>query len=512
MINHDSGNTTSIWMAAPGAPLTIPLTEHLTVDVCVIGAGIAGLTTAYMLCREGRLVAVLDDGQIGGGETSRTTAHLVNALDRRYSDLESLHGESGARRAAGSHTAAIDRIETIAAAEKINCDFERLDGYLFVPPGESTAVLDKELDAAHRAGLTQVTRVARAPITSFETGPCLRFPRQAQFHPLKYLYGLARAIQSRGGKIFTGTHAEKIEAGPPGQVTTSRGPIVRSTSIIVATNSPVNDIVRVHTKQAAYRSYVIGARVPKGSVTTALYWDTADPFHYVRLQKEGDHEVLIVGGEDHKTGQADDASDRFNRLEQWMRQRFARAGTTEYRWSGQVMESIDGLAFIGSNSALEPNIYIATGDSGNGMTHGTIAGILLTDLIQGRENEWKTLYDPARIRFGAVAEFAKENLNVMVQYSGGYVSGGEHRSAEEIGPGEGAIIQKGLSKVAVSRDAKGVLHEMSAVCPHLGCIVDWNSTEKTWDCPCHGSRFDASGKVVNGPAITGLEHVPARTD
>jgi nitrite reductase/ring-hydroxylating ferredoxin subunit len=247
-------------------------------------------------------------------------------------------------------------------------------------------------------------------------------------------------------------------------------------------------------------------------VTTALYWDTADPFHYVRLQKEGDHEVLIVGGEDHKTGQADDASDRFNRLEQWMRQRFARAGTTEYRWSGQVMESIDGLAFIGSNSALEPNIYIATGDSGNGMTHGTIAGILLTDLIQGRENEWKTLYDPARIRFGAVAEFAKENLNVMVQYSGGYVSGGEHRSAEEIGPGEGAIIQKGLSKVAVSRDAKGVLHEMSAVCPHLGCIVDWNSTEKTWDCPCHGSRFDASGKVVNGPAITGLEHVPARTD
>jgi glycine/D-amino acid oxidase-like deaminating enzyme len=168
MINHDSGNTTSIWMAVAGAPVTVPLTEHLTVDVCVVGAGIAGLTTAYMLCREGRLVAVLDDGQIGGGETSRTTAHLVTALDRRYSDLERLHGESGARRAA-SHTAAIDRIEAIVAAEKINCDFERLDGYLFAPPGESTGVLDKELEAAHRAGLTQVTRVARAPITSFET-------------------------------------------------------------------------------------------------------------------------------------------------------------------------------------------------------------------------------------------------------------------------------------------------------------------------------------------------------
>jgi glycine/D-amino acid oxidase-like deaminating enzyme len=385
-------------MATADVPVAVPLTEHLTADVCVVGAGIAGLTTAYLLCREGRLVVILDDGPIGGGETSRTTAHLVNALDRRYSDLESLHGESGARRAAESHTAAIDRIEAIIAAEKITCDFERLDGYLFVPPGESAGVLDNELDAAHRAGLTQVSHVARAPITSFETGPCLRFPRQAQFHPLKYLYALAKAIEGRGGRIFTGTHAEKIEAGPPGTVTTTRGPIVRATSVVVATNSPVNDIVRVHTKQAAYRSYVIGARVPKGLVAAGLYWDTADPFHYVRLQKEGDHEVLIVGGED-KTG-ADDTGDRFNRLDQWMRQRFLQAGATEYRWSGQVMESIDGLAI---DRTLDWNrTFMATGDSGNGMTHGTIAGILLSDLIQDVKTSGRH-FDPARIRFGAAA-------------------------------------------------------------------------------------------------------------
>jgi glycine/D-amino acid oxidase-like deaminating enzyme/nitrite reductase/ring-hydroxylating ferredoxin subunit len=468
----------------------------------VVGAGIAGLTTAYLLVNEGRSVVVLDGGLIAAGETSRTTAHLVNVLDDRYFEIESMHGEKGARLAAESHTAAIDRIEAIVAKEKIDCDFERLDGYLFVPPDGSQDVLDKELDAAHRAGLTEVERVERAPIQRFDTGTCLRFPRQAQFHPLKYMDALAQAFEEKGGLIFNKTHAEAFQDGPPVQVKTDKGRTVSAGSIVVATNTPVNDWVDIHTKQAAYRTYVIAVQVPKGSVTKALYWDTPDPYHYIRLQNVGNDEVLIVGGEDHKTGQAHDTEERFERLETWTRGRFATEQAVNFRWSGQIIEPIDGLAFIGRNPG-DKNIYVVTGDSGNGMTHGTIAGILLTDLIQGRENEWEALYDPSRISLKAAAEFVKENLNVMAQYRD-YATGGDVDAVGEIARGTGALIRDGLKKVAAYRDSHGELHKCSAVCPHLGCIVDWNPTEKSWDCPCHGSRFDLRGKVLNGPALAGL--------
>jgi len=501
-MERGSGTTVSFWMETAEIPSRPALAKDIVADVCVVGAGIAGLTTAYLLADEGQSVVVLDDGPIAGGETSRTTAHLANVLDDRYSGIEHLHGEKGARLAAGSHTAAIDHIEAIVAKENIECEFERLDGYLFVPPGESTDVLDKELAAAHRAGLTEVNRVERAPL-HFDTGPCLQFPRQAQFHPLKYLHALSQAIENKGGRIFNKTHAEEFKSGPPGQVKTSNGPVVSANSIVVATNTPVNDWVTIHTKQAAYRTYVIGMRIQKGSVTKALYWDTPEPYHYVRLQRAGAHDVLIVGGEDHKTGQADDADKRFNRLEAWTRERFPIMGETEFHWSGQTLEPVDSLAFIGRNPG-DRNIYVVTGASGNGMTYGAIAGILLTDLILGRENEWETLYDPSRISLLAAPEFAKENLNVMAQY-GDYATAGDVDQAREIAKGSGALLRQGLKKVAAYRDSQGVLHKSSAVCPHLGCITHWNDTENTWDCPCHGSRFDPFGKVLNGPANTDLD-------
>jgi len=468
----------------------------------VVGAGIAGLSTAYLLTEAGRSVVVLDDGAIGSGETSRTTAHLVSALDDRYFELERLHGETGARLAAESHSAAIDRIEAIIAKENINCEFERLDGFLFGPPGESTEIIDKELAAALRAGLNGVERIARAPLQQFDTGPCLRFPRQAQFHPLKYLGGLTHAIKNSGGLIFNNTHAEEIKDGVPGSVKTASGHVVSADAIVVATNTPVNDWVTIHTKQAAYRTYVIGVPVPKGSVTRALYWDTPDPYHYVRLHNENGHEILIVGGEDHKTGQADDADERFLRLEAWTRERFPATKGAEFRWSGQILEPVDSLAFIGRNPG-DKNVYVATGDSGNGMTHGTIAGILLTDLVLGKEHDWQKLYDPSRVSLRAMPEFARENLNVAAQYSD-YVTTGDVNGPGKIESGTGALIRHGFSKKAVYRDTHGNLHECTAVCPHLGCIVDWNSEEKTWDCPCHGSRFDPFGKVLNGPANTDL--------
>jgi glycine/D-amino acid oxidase-like deaminating enzyme/nitrite reductase/ring-hydroxylating ferredoxin subunit len=489
------------------------LTHDIRTSVCIVGAGIAGMSSAYLLGRAGRAVVVVDDGPIGGGETGRSTAHITAALDDRYSEIEKLHGVEGSRIAAESHTAAINRIESISSLEDIDCDFERVDGYLFLGAGDDRKLLEEELEAAHRAGLSDVELLDRAPVKSFESGPVLRFPRQAQFHPLKYLNGLARAIARDGGQLYSGTHVESIEDGEPATVTTSNGHVITADSVIVATNSPVNDWVIVHTKQAAYRTYVIAARVPRASVTRALYWDTLDPYHYIRLQEvdplldpRRQEELLIVGGEDHKTGQADDADQRFKRLEEWARQHFPMIGTIDFRWSGQIMEPVDYMAFIGKNPGSDQHIFIATGDSGNGITHGAVAGILLTDLILGRRNPWSELYDPSRVTLRATPAFLRENINVAGQY-GDWVTGSDINSYEQIAPGTGAVIRRGIKKIAVFRDDQGNIHERSAVCTHLYCIVSWNSAERTWDCPCHGSRFDPYGRVVNGPAITPLSLV-----
>jgi glycine/D-amino acid oxidase-like deaminating enzyme/nitrite reductase/ring-hydroxylating ferredoxin subunit len=505
-MSSDLPQTTSLWMGetAPQPPLR--LSAHT--DVCVVGAGISGMTTAYLLTRQGKSVIVLDTRSIGGGETGRTTAHLSNALDDRYYELEWLFGQRGARLAAASHTAAIDCIEAIIAEEHIACDFERLDGYLFVPPEESTEVLEREISAVHRAGLTDVEWVDRAPLEYFDTGRCLRFPRQGQFHPLKYLNGLAQAIRRAGGQIFTDVHAEDIHGGSPARITTRAGPVVTAHHVVVATNTPINDPLIIHTKQYAYRTYVIGVRIPPGSVTKALYWDTPDPYHYVRIHSGDDgrrqtHDLLIVGGEDHKVGEKNDGNERFAELYRWTQKRFPMVQNIEYQWSGQIIEPADSLAFIGRKPQDAPNVYIATGDSGHGLTHGTIAGILLTDLIIGRQNPWACLYDPLRLRSIATTDFIVENLNVLAHYAD-WLTGGEVSSAEEIKPGEGRILRRGLTKIAAYRDENGVLHERQAICQHVGCVVSWNSTEKSWDCPCHGARYDALGRVLNGPANNDL--------
>jgi glycine/D-amino acid oxidase-like deaminating enzyme/nitrite reductase/ring-hydroxylating ferredoxin subunit len=485
------------------------LDKNAHADVCVVGAGIAGMTSAYLLAREGKSVVVVDKNAIARGETAYTTAHLSSEIDASYRKIVHLHGERGAKLAAESHTAAISEIESIVTREKIDCDFERLDGYLFLGHGDSENTLVEEFEATQRARL-DVTRLDGPPF-DLKLGPCLRFPRQAQFHPLKYMAGLAQAFKRAGGRLYAKTEAKEIKGGKSAKIKTQDGITISAEAVVVATNTPVNDWIKMHTKQAAYRTYVIGMRVAADSIPKALYWDTEDPFHYVRLHgvDEGakEHDLLIIGGEDHKTGQDEDIENRFARLTAWGRKHFPAVKEPEFRWSGQVVESVDGLAFIGRNPGDEPNVYIATGDSGAGLTHGTIAGVLLRDLILGRDNPWTTLYDPARKSLRSALTFAKENLNVAGQYAA-WMTPGEVGTPEKIKPGMGAIIRRGVSKIAVYRDDAGKLHELSAVCPHLGCIVSWNSTERSWDCPCHGSRFEPDGKVLNGPAIGPLEKVP----
>ena len=509
-MESESRQTKSPWIDTVDMPEFPQLSEDVRADVCVVGAGIAGMTTAYMLAKAGSSVVVLDDGLIGNGETGRTTAHITAALDDRYFRIESMHGSEGARLAAESHTAAVNRAGFIMREEEIDCDFEIVDGYLFAPEGmtqvEFRRRLEKEVPAVHRAGLSDVVVVERCPFDFWDSGVALKFPDQAQFHPLKFLAGLARCIERDGGRIYNYTHVESVEGGPSAVTRTDRGHRVLSAATVVCTNSSISDYVLTHTKQAAFRTYVIALRVLTGSVPHGLYWDDADPYHYVRLQRVGDHgDLLIVGGEDHKTGHRD-GKDRFAALERWTRERFPMAGPVEYRWSGQVLEPFDYLSFTGANPDGTENVYMHSGDSGNGITHGIVAGILLTDLVMKRENPWAALYDPKRVSLKAAPDFIKENADVAVHYTE-YLRSGDVRNASEVPVGKGRVVVKNGRHVAAYRDFDGVLHECSAVCTHLKCIVHWNSTEKTWDCPCHGSRYDPYGAVLNGPAISGLERL-----
>ncbi len=508
-----SGTTQPSWLGTAPVPEFAPLTADATADVVIVGAGIAGLTTGYLLARAGRRVVVLDDGPVASGESGRTTAHLANALDDRFHYLEQLFGETGARLAAEAHGAAISKIEEISKTENIACDFRRLPGYLFVGDGCDPDELENEQQAATRAGLPGVRLQTESGQTGVRWGgPCLVFPQQGQFHITKYLAGLARAIEAHGGRVCGHSHVAEVAGGTEAHVRLTAGPTVRAAHVVVAANVPFNDRVVMHTKQAAYRTYAVALRVAAGSIAPGLYWDTADPYYYVRLQKtdptgefNGD-DLLLVGGLDHKTGQPDtDPERKFDELITWARAHFDGLGARAYAWSGQVLEPNDSLGYAGHNPLDDANVWIITGDSGHGMTHGTLGAMLITDLIQGKPNPWAALFDPGRVTLkpGAIKEFAREMSNVAAEYTD-LLTGGDVASADEIRPGTGAVLRRGATKIAAYRSPEGKLHECSAICPHLGCVVAWNNLEKSWDCPCHGSRFEATGELLAGPANSGL--------
>lgn len=505
----DSGRTTSSWMATAAVPRFEPLAADADADACVVGAGIAGLSAAYELARRGKKVLVLDDNAIGEGESGRTTAHLAFALDEGFDALEKVHGPDGARLAAASHRAAVDRIEEVMRIEGFDCDFERVDGFLFADEGQDALQLQREFDAAHRAGLDQVAWAEHPPMPVNGVGRCLRYPQQGQFHILKYLAGLANAITNLGGRIHTRTHVDRVEGGSPAKVHTTAGQSVTADSVVVATNSPISDWVAIHTKVAPYRTYAIAGPVPTGSVPPALVWDLADPYHYVRVQRVRPvnagppTDLLIVGGEDHKVGQESDPAAAFDRLHQWARRHYPTLENIDFRWSGQVLEPVDGLAYIGKDPAGHQNVYIQTGDSGHGMTHGVLGGMLVAGLILDGRHPWAGLYEPSRKSLRTAGTFLRENLNVARQYAD-WITGGDVKTPADIPAGSGAVVREGRAKVAVYRDNAGNYTRRSAVCPHLGCIVHWNDLEKSWDCPCHGSRFAADGHVLNGPALKGL--------
>jgi glycine/D-amino acid oxidase-like deaminating enzyme/nitrite reductase/ring-hydroxylating ferredoxin subunit len=492
--------TRSLWMDVTVAAAPC-LDRSDSADVVVVGSGIAGLSVAYELSAHGASVVALDRADIGTGMTARTTAHLASAFDDGYAQLIKSHGSDVARLVYRSQAAPIDRIDAIQAAEAIDCDFARLDGYLVLAPGTPASVLDAELAAATDAGVPVSDLREATPIHAKNLVRSLRFARQARLHPLKYLSGLAGAVVNRGGRLYAGSPVENIEENNDGVVvTTSAGHKVGAKHAVLATNSPIVNRLAVHTKQAPYRSYAIAAPLARGRLPDALYWDTHDPYHYVRLQPElDDLDFVIVGGEDHKAGAANDGERRFAMLEKWIRDRIPKLGKVTHRWSGQVMEPVDGIGFIGRNPG-QTRVFIASGDSGQGITGGALAGIVLAELIAGVKSPWADLYDPSRKPLRALAEFVSENTTAARSFAQ-YLLPGEIASLGSLKPGEGGILRSGLRRIAACRDDSGQLHLSSAACPHAGCVVVWNSLEQCWDCPCHGSQFAPDGSVLNGPAL-----------
>lgn len=498
--NKNSQETISLWQGLDSLSKYETLKENIQADVCVIGGGISGLSAAYHLGQSGKKVVLLEDGAIAGGQTIRTTAHLSNALDDRFYHLERYFGTKGAKLAAEAHTYSIEFVRDFVKKHHVKCNFKNVDAYLFVPPDDSLSVLDKEKAAASRAGL-EVELIAKAPIESFFTGPALRFGGQAEFSPVPFIDALCEKIQEKQ-TLFTSVHATKIkEMAGRYHVETSTGHKVIADHVVIATNSPIWSRFLPHLKQAPYTTYVIAAKMRKGIIKSGLYYDTLDPYHYIRTALFDDtHEYIIIGGEDHRVAEKKDTDSVFTTLEKWSRDRFPELGSILYRWSGQVLEPVDSLGFIGR---IKDEMYMITGDSGNGLTNGIFGGYLVNELIHKKESRFEKLFSPHRKTLKTACDFIKENCNTAYQYRD-WITPGDHKSAKNLPNNTGAIIRSGLKKYAMYRDKDGKLHKMSAVCPHLQAHVRWNETEHCWECPAHGSRFSAIGKVLQGPANSDL--------
>jgi glycine/D-amino acid oxidase-like deaminating enzyme/nitrite reductase/ring-hydroxylating ferredoxin subunit len=493
--------TQSLWRATSALPHFETLGGDLHVDVAIVGAGITGLTAALLLAERGRSVAVLEQESVAAGETGNTTAHLTVALDARYHYIRRKYSAEEARHVADVSRGSLEKIAELVERYAIDCRFRRVPGYLYTEKRKYVSELKNEAAAAREAGLdAQWTTDVPLP---FATRGAVLWPNQAQFHPGQYITGLASHANQAGVRIFERTHVTGIEEGEPCVVETGHGRVT-ARAVFMATNVPIVGFTHVHTLAAAYRTYAI-ALEENGPHPDGLFWDTADPYHYTRWQDTDEGTYLIVGGEDHRVGEEEDTEGCFTALGAYAAEYFG-PRPLRYRWSGQVIEPHGGLPLIGGPGPL----YISTGYAGQGMTFGTAGAMIVADLITGVANPWAQLFDPKRVRPHATTrEFITENLHFPGHLIPDRLTSldVETKDTADVGSGEGKIIKIEGRKIAAYRDDAGTLHCVSPVCTHMGCDVAWNGAEKTWDCPCHGSRFKPDGEVVNGPAHDPLEKI-----
>ena len=503
MAQHTSlqTGTESYWIDSASIPTSRSIDRDLDADVVVIGGGITGLTAAYLLSESGKSVVVLERGRCGRIDTGHTTAHVAMVTDARLRDLVDRFGRTHAQAVWDAGLAAAAQIDSIVRAHEIACAFEWVPGYLHAPGGsmsrDEANGFREEAALAGELGF-DAEYVEEVPSVG---GPGIRFDNQARFHPRKYLAALAIAARLEGARIFEHSDAEEFSDQP--LCVKANGHSVRCKDIVIATHNPRVGVESLagatlfQTKLALYTSYVVAGRVPKHAVPDALFWDTADPYRYLRLDPHRDHDLVIFGGEDHKTGQVPDTDACYQRLEDALLDKLPHASLT-YRWSGQVIETPDGLPYIGRTMDHQ---FVATGFGGNGMTFGTLAAMIIADAITGRRNPWADLFDANRtaIRRGRW-DYIKENADYPYYLMRSRFAGAEGRSFRAVKRGEGKIIENHGTKVAAYRHPDGTLSVRSATCTHMACIVAWNPSERTWDCPCHGSRFTPEGNVISGPA------------
>lgn len=499
-------DTTSYWVKSSSTRRFAKLNDNCEVDVVVIGAGMTGVTTAYLLKKSGCKVALLDRGRVGGFDTFNTTAHLTCVTDARLHKLVSRFGKDTARLVWDGGRAAIDQIFNNIQAGKIDCDFTWVPAYLYPvdPKSESERRdLQEDVKLANQLGF---------PAEFIKTVPLVnrcgvKFSHQAKFHPLKYLKGLLRTIPGHGSHVFENTEAEEV-SDKPLRVKAGKHSI-RCSYVVLATHTPLMGKTNLasatlfQSKLFLYTSYAVGAKIPRGAVEEASYWDTGDPYNYLRIDSGQMDDYAILGGEDHKTGQIKNTEACYQRLERRLT-KWIPGARIDSRWSGQVIATPDGLPYIGETAERQ---FAATGYAGNGMTFGTLAAIMATDAYHKRRNPWQKLFDVHRKHLSDAWRYAQENKDYPYYMLRDWLGGAEGKSLKSLGRNQGKILRLNGKKTAAFRNEHGKVTLCSPVCTHLKCIVEWNNTEKTWDCPCHGSRFAPTGEVLSGPAEAPLEKI-----
>src|SRR3954454_7641280 len=502
------GKNTSLWVDSAPETDSPVLRAGVHVDVAVLGGGIAGLTTALLLKREGARVAVVEAGRVGAGVTAYTTAKVTSLHGIQYQSVESSFGEDGARAYAEANEAGLERVAQFVDEIAIDCDWRRKPAYTYAEDESDRGKIEDEVESAVRAGLPATfTTETDLP---WPVAAAIRVEDQAEFHPRRYLLALAEEVDGDGSHVFERSRAIAVAGGRERvRVSTTRGELTAD-QVVVATHFPFLDRGGYFARMHPERSYGLGLYLQRGAkAPQGMYLSTESPSHTVRSHPTERGEMVITGGESHKTGQGGDTAARVARLERWARERFDVA-SIEYRWSTQDNMPVDGVPFIGRLAPFQKRLWVATGFMKWGLTNGTAAGMILTDLINERPNPWADLFDSTRFKpLASAKELVMENANVGKHFVGDHLSRPDVRSVGSLAPGEGGIVRRGASKVAAYRDEDGTLHEVSAVCTHLGCQVKFNQAERSWDCPCHGSRFDVSGRLIQGPAVKDLERKDA---
>jgi len=501
--------TSPPWIAGTPATNYPELKTSIDVDVAVVGAGITGLTGAYFSAQAGKSVAVLERDSISGGETGRTTGFLTAVLDARLVDLVAVHGEEHARAAWESGAKGIDLIESIARRQSIDCEFHRVDAYLYGPRAEDRELLKREARWARKFGFP----VDPVPPTSipFPSKAVLRIPNQGRIHPRRYSLGLARTIADHGGHVHEKTNITNLETcrGERRRLilrTDDRGVRICADAVLLSNNAPFVDKRRIYERLRACRTYAMAARIPHGQLPDGLFWNTLDPYDYARLDVGSSRDRLIVGGADHDVGQVGAPELAEAKVLAYWTKSLGKPPTRPTRWSGEILNSEDGLPFIGRNPRSPTGEWIGTGFGGNGLTLGTLAGWMFCERVLGRATRWDKLYDPNRPAKSASGTGLRKIPRTPVRRETATVG-----SPRELAIGEGAWYLHQGRRLGIYRTGSRTFRATDPHCTHLGCFVEWNALERSWDCPCHGSRFDIDGRVLDGPACRPLKVVELST-